>query len=150
MPIRKATTSDVRAIHKLINSHAERQVMIPRSLNELFENLRDHIVYEEAGTIIGTCSLHVVWEDLAEVRSLAVDESKSRKGIGRTLVMAAIEEARALGIKRVFALTYVHEFFKKLGFREIEKSQLPHKIWGDCLHCHKFPDCDETAVIMDW
>lgn len=149
MSITKARTTDIKAVHSLINEFARGQKMIPRSLNELYENLRDVFVFVENGSIVGTCSLHVVWDDLAEIRSLAVREKDQRKGIGQSLLQRAIDEARDLGVKRIFSLTYYPEFFRKSGFRDIDKSELPQKIWGDCIKCHKFPECDEEAVIFE-
>lgn len=148
--IRKAKISDLRDVQRLINEFARREEMIPRSLNELYESIRDLVVSEDAGTITGVCALHILWEDLAEVRSLAVGREKQRKGIGRRLVKRCLSEARSLGIERVFVLTYQPDFFRKLGFRDIEKSSLPQKIWGDCIRCPKFPECDEHALIIDF
>jgi len=121
--------------------------MLPRPLSELYEGMRDFIVCEDNGKILGACALHIIWEDLAEVRSLAVDRGYQKMGIGKALVRRCLKEAKELGLKRVFALTYNPKFFKKLGFVDIDKSSLPQKIWGDCLRCHKFPECDENAVI---
>ncbi len=145
--IRKAVVRDVRRIHQLINSFARREKMLPRSLNDIYENLRDHIVCDSGGEVVGVCALHVLWEDLSEIRSLAVSSEAQRLGIGRMLVRRCISEARRLGVKRVFVLTYSPEFFRSLGFVDIEKTELPQKIWGDCLRCHKFPECDEFALI---
>lgn len=147
MKIRRAKISDLKHIHKLINDFAKREAMLPRPLSELYENVRDFIVCEYNGTLLGACALHIMWEDLAEIRSLAVDRGHQKLGIGKTLVKRCLKEAKELGLKRVFALTYNPEFFKKMGFVDIDKSSLPQKIWGDCLRCHKFPECDEHAVI---
>jgi len=145
--VRSAKISDARTIHQLLLKYASDGLMLPRSLSDLYENIRDFYVYEEAdGTVIGAVCLHISWEDLAEVRSLAVAEQASRRGVGRQLVEQCLAEARAIGITKVFALTYKVDFFAKLGFCEIEKSELPHKIWGDCIKCAKFPECDETAM----
>lgn len=122
--------------------------MLPRSLNELYENVRDYYVCE-AEQIVAVCALHVLWDNLAEIKSLVVRDSVQRQGIGRRLIGACKEEALALGIGQVFALTYVKGFFNRLGFRGIDKAELPHKIWGDCIRCSKFPGCDEQAVIID-
>lgn len=149
MRIRKAKISDLKQVHKLINDFARREQMIPRSLNEIYETLRDFVVCEDYGDICGVCALHIMWEDLAEIRSLAVDKKYQKKGIGKTLVKQCLKEAKALGLKRIFALTYQPAFFKKIGFLDIDKSSLPQKIWGDCLRCHKFPECDEQAVIIN-
>ncbi len=148
MKIRKAKISDLKEVQRLINDFARQEQMIPRSLNELYETLRDFVICEAGRNISGVCALHIMWEDLAEIRSLAVDRKYQKIGIGRDLVKRCLKEAKALGIKKVFALTYHPEFFKKLGFRDIDKASLPQKIWGDCLRCHKFPECDEHAVII--
>lgn len=147
--IRKATIPDVRSIHKLLMTYASSGMMLSRSLSELYEAIRDFYVWEENGAIAGTVCLHICWEDLAEVRSLAVDENFEGRGIGRKLVESCLQEARQIGLKKVFALTYKDVFFAKLGFHLIEKSELPHKIWGDCIKCPKFPDCDEIAMSID-
>ena len=149
MKTRKAVISDIKEIQKLVNEFARKELMIPRAINELYENVRDFVVAEENGTIKGVCALHVLWEDLAEVRSLAVIKEYQMLGIGKQLVKRCLNEAKALGVKRVFALTYQPLFFKKLGFTDTDKASLPQKIWGDCLRCHKFPECDEHAVIIN-
>lgn len=147
--IRKARLTDAKAVHRLINDYAVRGLLLPRSLNELYENIREYFVWEEGGRIIGVCGLHVAWEDLAEVRSLAVAESAAGRGIGRALVERCLEEARELAVPKVFALTYQEGFFAKMGFVEVDKQTLPQKIWADCLKCVKFPDCDETALMLE-
>lgn len=147
--IRKAEIKDVKDIQKLLTSYASRGDMLSRSLSELYESLRDFYVFEEGEHLMGTAALHIVWEDLAEVRSVAVAEDVGRKGIGSQLVQACIAEARQIGLKRIFCLTYKPDFFAKHGFRLVDKSELPHKVWGDCIKCVKFPDCDENAMIMD-
>ena len=146
--IRKATISDVKTIQLLINQYADQGQMLPRSLNELCENLRDFSLYEENGALIGACALHISWEGLAEVRSLAVQPDRVKTGLGTKLVQHCLREAAELGAERVFTLTYQPGFFKKLGFTDIDKKELPHKIWTDCLNCVKFPDCDENALII--
>jgi amino-acid N-acetyltransferase len=145
--IRKAKTADLKDVQRLINDFARREEMIPRSINELCENVRDFFVFEEKGGIFGVCALHVLWEDLAEVRSLAVRKEYQKMGIGKKLVKRCLAEAKTLGIGKVFVLTYQPSFFKQLGFAEIDKSNLPQKIWGDCIRCPKFPECDEHALI---
>jgi amino-acid N-acetyltransferase len=147
--LRKAQMGDVNHIHKLLLAYASKGDMLSRSLSELYESLRDFNVYEEDGQVIGAAALHILWSDLAEVRSVAVAEGYGRRGIGEKLVQACISEARELGLKRVFCLTYKPEFFAKLGFRLVDKSELPHKVWSDCIKCVKFPDCDENAMILD-
>lgn len=145
--IRKARIQDAKAIHQLLIGYARDGLVLPRPLSEIYEAIRDFYVFEDEGAVVGTVSLHICWDDLAEVRSLAVAADREGRGIGRRLVEACLDEARQLGLKRVFALTYKPVFFGKLGFREIEKSELPQKIWGDCMKCAKFPECDETALI---
>lgn len=146
--IRKARIADVKIIQQLINTYSERGVVLPRSLSEIYDNLRDYSVYchgpEE--TIGGTCAIHVCWENLAEIRSLVVREEFAKRGIGKALVKNCLAEAYELGIRRVFVLTYKKSFFEKVGFHTIDKADLPHKIWADCLKCAKFPDCDELAM----
>ena len=147
--IRKAQISDVKEIQKLLITFASRGDMLSRSLSEIYESLRDFYVFEEGGIILGAAALHIVWDDLAEVRSVAVLEDSGRKGIGSQLVQACITEARGIGLKRIFCLTYKPDFFGKHGFYLVDKSELPHKVWGDCIKCVKFPDCDENAMILD-
>ena len=149
MKIRKAHISDIKEIQKLVNEFARKEQMIPRSMNELYENVRDFVVAEEKDGIVGACALHVLWDDLAEVRSLAVKKEFQKKGIGRKMVRSCIKEAKGLGIKRVFVLTYQPEFFKQLNFKDTDKASLPQKIWGDCIRCPKFPECDEHALIRN-
>lgn len=146
--IRKARIPDVKVIHKLLLSYAQQGLMLSRSLVDMYECLRDFYIQEQDGEVVGAVALHICWEDLAEVRSLAVSQAHERRGVGRQLVQACLDEARALGIKQVFALTYQPGFFEKMGFDYIEKSELPQKIWSDCLKCPKFPDCDEIAMSL--
>lgn len=147
--IRKATIRDVKAIHRLLKKHADRGDLLPRALSDLYDCLRDFSVFEEksGGSIIGVCALHVCWEDLAEIRSLAVCKQHQRRGIGSTMVTTAMGEAQNLGIRRVFTLTYRPDFFNKHGFKIIDKATLPQKIWAECIKCVKFPDCDEIAML---
>lgn len=147
--IRKAQMGDVKDIQKLLTSFANRGDMLSRSLSELYESLRDFYVAVEDDRLLGTAALHIVWDDLAEVRSVAVSEEAGRKGIGSQLVQSCITEAREIGLGRIFCLTYKPDFFAKFGFRLVDKSELPHKVWGDCIKCVKFPDCDENAMILD-
>lgn len=147
--IRKAQIADVKDIQKLLMTFANRGDMLSRSLSELYESLRDFYVVEEEGVILGAAALHIVWDDLAEVRSVAVIEDAGRKGIGSRLVQACISEAREIGLKRIFCLTYKPNFFAKHGFVLVDKAELPHKVWGDCIKCPKFPDCDENAMILE-
>lgn len=147
--LRKARIQDVKDIQKLLTHFANRGDMLSRSLSELYESIRDFYVCEEEGKLLGTAALHIVWEDLAEVRSVAVAEEAGGKGIGTQVVQACIDEARSIGLRRVFCLTYKPNFFGRFGFRIVDKSELPHKVWGDCMKCVKFPDCDEIAMILD-
>ena len=147
--IRKANIQDVKRLQKLIKFYAERDEMLPRSLNELYENIRDFFVFERNKKIIGCCALHVCWQDLGEIKSLAVSKSEQGTGIGRRLLLSCLKEAEELKLKKIFALTYKPLYFRKFGFREIEKANLPHKIWIDCIKCVKFPDCAEIALIKE-
>jgi amino-acid N-acetyltransferase len=146
--IRKARLTDVRAIQSLVNQYADSGQMLPRTLNELYENLRDFHVYEENDALVGVCALHVSWDGLAEIRSLAVRRNRVKQGIGAALVRQCLAEAVSLQVARVFVLTYQEGFFRKLGFADVDKKELPHKIWTDCLNCIKFPNCDESALII--
>lgn len=147
--IRKATVGDIKNIQGLINFYAKKDQMLSRSLNELYETLRDFFVYEKDGKILGCVAFHVTWEDLAEIKSLAVLESTQKQKIGTMLVEAVFEDAEKLKVKRIFALTYVPRFFQKFGFKKVEHSELPHKIWSECIRCVKFPDCKEIALVRD-
>jgi len=149
--IRKATVRDVKPIQKLLETYAQQGLLLPRSLNELYGNLRDYYVYvpEDKEQVAGACALHLCWEDLAEIKSLAVKKSYSGKGIGTRLVEACISEAITLGLYKIFALTYRVVFFERIGFRVVDKNRLPHKIWADCLNCVKFPECDEVALLLE-
>lgn len=149
--IRKAVLADVKPIHELLTSYAARGLLLPRSLSELYEHLRDYLILDGGPQdhFLGVCGLGICWDNLAEIESLAIVENRQKAGFGRKLVEACLEEARLLGLRKVFTLTYVPGFFAKIGFHEVEKSTLPHKIWADCLKCPKFPDCDETAMMLD-
>ena len=141
--------SDAPRIRELIGFYADRGRMLHRSLNDIFESLRDYWVCEKEGEVVACAALHVDWEDLAEVRSLVVAEAHQGKSIGPELLKRCIREAKQLGIARIFALTYLPAFFEKYGFRLYPKEKLPRKIWSECIRCHKFPDCDETALVLD-
>lgn len=149
--IRKAIMSDVKTIQKLLEHFAHQGMLLPRSLSELYSFLRDYYVFvpEEETTPKGSVALHLCWEDLAEIKSLAVDETHAGQGIGSRLVEACVSEAITLGVYKIFALTYRVSFFTRLGFKVVDKSLLPHKIWADCLQCVKFPECDEIAVLLE-
>lgn len=148
MKLRKACIGDAKAIHKLLVEHAGQGLMLSRSLAEIYQAIRSFYVLDHEGEVLGTVSLQVWWLDLAEVRSLVVSGSLAGQGYGRQLVQSCLNEAQQLGITRVFALTYQAEFFARLGFTVIEKNELPQKIWGDCMQCPKFPDCDEIAMTI--
>ena len=124
--------------------------MLPRSLSELYDNLRDFHVHmdEDSSRVNGVCAMHICWEGLAEIRSLVVGQECQGKMIGTQLVRACLSESKILGVNEVFVLTYQPDFFKRLGFEVVDKSILPQKIWADCLKCMKFPDCDEIALIL--
>ena len=143
----KARISDATQMHKLINSFADRDEMLARSLSEIYENIRDYFVVREGERVIACAALHVSWSDLAEIKSLAVAEDSQEQGIGAQLVEACLREARELGIITAFCLTYKPGFFEKLGFSLLDKIELPHKVWGECYRCPKFPNCDEVALI---
>lgn len=148
MNIRPARVGDVPAIQELIRSFADRKLMIRRSLGELYESIREFLVVtDDDGQVIGCAALHVFWEDLAELKCLAVAERAQGRGVGRMLVDACWDAAKALEIKTVFTLTYVAEFFEKCGYHRIEKADLPHKIWNECVRCPLFPNCNEIALI---
>ena len=147
MKVRGAKVSDAERIYSLINSHAERDRMLFRSMADIYENLQTFTIAELDGNIAGCCALEVVWSDLAEIKSLAVAEANTGKGVGKALVTAAIEQTGDLGIPKVFALTLEPDFFEKMGFKAVEKDTLPMKVWSDCAKCPKQQDCDEIAVI---
>ena len=149
MNIRKAKITDIRAIHELLGYFSKKDLLLPRSLSALYNSLRDFTVAEEEGNVVGCCALHPCWEDLGEIKSLAVSEEYQQKGIGEQLVQFCLDEAPQLGIKRIFVLTYIPKFFEKFGFRKIPKDELPHKVWKECLACPKFPNCGEIALIRE-
>ena len=146
--VEKAKISEVPRIHKLVNTFAGRGEMLARSLSEIYENIRDFVVVRKGKRIIGCAALHVMWSDLAEIKSVAVDEELQRQRVGYELVAALLKEAKELGINTVFCLTYKPMFFEKLGLQEVEKMTLPQKIWTECYRCSKFPNCDETAMTI--
>jgi len=145
--IRKAKIKDIKKIQELINSFARQDIMLARSLNELYENIRDFWVVEKNGKIIGCAAMHISWDDLAEIKSVAVARKNHGKGIGRELVEACLKEAVDLGANKVFVLTYKPGYFKKFGFKRVKNATLPHKIWAECINCCKFPNCQETALL---
>jgi amino-acid N-acetyltransferase len=150
--LRKARIGDVKTIHRMINLSAGKGEVLPRALMDIYGSLRDFFVYvdEETVTIAGICAMNIIWENLAEVRSLYVEEGYRNRGIGRNLVEACISEAITLQLYRVFTLTYKKDFFVHLGFKEVERSSLSEKIFSDCFRCSKYPDyCDEVAMVID-
>lgn len=148
--IRAATMDDIPGIKKLIDFYASRDMMLPRPLHELYPHLRDYLVFEEDGVIVGCVGLRVTWDGLAEIVSLAVATGHEKRGIGQALVKKAMDQAADLKMKRVFALTYVQAFFERIGFKPIDKIGLPHKVWNECTKCSKFAECDEVAVAFDF
>lgn len=155
--IRNARMEDVKGIYALLNYFSGKGLLLGRSLSSLYDQLKDFVVYIDEGEsqpgiegkLCGVCALHICWENLAEIRSLAVPEACQRRGIGTRLVETCLEEAASLGITRVFTLTYQPDFFAQLGFSHIDKNELPHKVWSDCIQCPKFPDCNEEAMIWE-
>ena len=147
MEVEKAKIPDVPEMHKLINSFADKGEMLARSLSELYEDIRDYFVIKDEEQVVACGALHVAWSDIAEIRSVAVSEDRQGEGLGAMLVDAFLKEAQELGITTVFCFTYHPDFFKRLNFQDIDKMELPRKVWTDCLRCPKFPNCDETALI---
>ena len=150
MEYRKPTFDDIEEIYNLVMEYANDGVMLARSRNTLYETIRDMIVaVNPEGKVVGVGALHIIWAELAEVRTMAVSPAVIRQGIGAEIVRRLLEEGRALGVKRFFTLTYKPGFFQTLGFRTITKNELPHKVWKDCIECPKFPNCDEIAMELD-
>ena len=147
MKYRVANFHDVESIHKIVNDYAEKGLMLARSRNSIYETLRDFVVAERNGEVVGVGALHMVWDELAEIRALAVAPEQARKGVGMAIVEWLIEDAKKMGVKTVFTLTYQSEFFAKAGFRIVPKESLSQKVWKDCINCSKFPNCDEIAMI---
>jgi len=147
LKIEKARIRDVPQMHQLINHFADRGEMLARSLSEIYENIRDYFVTRKGERVIACAALHVSWSDLAEIKSVAVAEDSQKQGVGDQLIAACLREAKELGIPTVFCLTYKPAFFEKSGFSQLDKMELPHKVWGECYRCPKFPNCDEIALI---
>lgn len=147
MMLRKAKLTDVEEMHQLLNKYAGEGLMLARPRSLLYEYIRDFTVMEDDGHIVAAGALHIMWLDLAEVRALAVQESYVKQGIGKELVEFLLKEAKELGIPQVFTLTYQPGFFKKLGFNEVNKNQMPQKVWKECINCPKFPNCDEICLV---
>jgi amino-acid N-acetyltransferase len=146
MEVVKASLGDVEQIRALIDLYSKQNKMLSRSLSYLYDNLRDFYVVREGGFVVGCCALHITWRDLAELKSLAVRPDRQGRGVGKALLEAAIAEASSMGIDRVFTLTLETEFFLKHGFKVIPRDKLPMKIWGECIQCPKYPECDESAL----
>ena len=146
-PVEKARISDTTEMHKLINYFADKGEMLARPLSEIYENIRDFFVVREGERMIACAALHVNWSDLAEIKSVAVAEDRQRKGVGSQLIKTCLKEAKELGITTVFCLTYKPDFFERFGFSQVNKMELPHKVWTECYRCPKFPNCDEVALI---
>jgi len=148
MIIRKAFTADVPEIKKLIEPFVVEGLLLPKSLHSLYSCIRDFWVMSDKNSrLIGCSAMQVSWEDIGEIRTLAVRKDQQGRGYGSEILKACINEAKELGLKKVFTLTYKEAFFKKSGFKPISKTKLPNKIWADCIHCPHFPDCDETALM---
>jgi len=151
--LRPARMADVKAVHALLTEFADAGLLLGRSLSSLYDHLRDYLVFvvDEDGVqrVVGVCSLHICWEDLAEIRSLAVGRDFQGRGFGSKLVSGCLDEAGRLVIRRVFTPTYQPDFFRKFSFTEADKNNLPHKVWSDCVNCPKFPDCNEVAMIRE-
>lgn len=147
MKYRVANFHDVESIHKIVNDYADKGLMLSRSRNSIYETLRDFVVAESGGEVVGVGALHMVWDELAEIRALAVAPEFARQGVGRTIVEQLVQDAEKMGVKTVFTLTYQSEFFAKAGFRVVPKESLSQKVWKDCINCSKFPNCDEIAMI---
>lgn len=144
--LRKACLNDVEEMYQLVNKYASDGLMLSRPRSLLYECIRDFVIAEKDGQIVGTAALHILWADLAEVRALAIRNDMQKTGIGRHLVEYCLREARDLGLPRVFTLTYQPGFFQKLGFRVINKEAMPQKVWTECINCPKFPNCDEVCL----
>ena len=145
----KAEIGDAREIHDLINLYAQRGDMLPRTMGEVYENIRDFFVLRDGEQFLGCTALHIVWSDLAEVKSLSVSEAVQARGVGSMLVRATLEEAAKIGMDRVFALSYRPAFFERLGFAQADVMTLPRKVWNECYRCPKFPSCNEIALVID-
>ena len=145
--LRKATIKDAKQIYSLIAVWAKKGAVLRRSLNYIYENMRDYWIYSLKGRVVGVCALHIVgWQALAEIKSLVVARKYHHRGIAKELIEACLKEAGSLGVERVFALTFIPAFFRKFGFKKTNVKNLPHKIWSDCIDCVYFPDCKEKAL----
>ena len=148
--VRKARLGDVGEMFRIINFHAAQLQMLPKSRLQLYENLRDFSVVQDASESILACgALHLYWENLAEIRAIAVTDGMDRKGVGTLLAERLIEEALEIGVKQVFCFTYVPKFFNTLGFIQVEHGVLPLKVYNECFQCPKFNKCDEIAMVLE-
>ena len=147
MQYRRATFRDVESIHKVVNDYAEQGLMLARSRNSIYETLRDFVIAEDEGKFAGAGALHLVWDELAEIRAMAIDPGYVGRGVGMAIVRQLTEDAKEIGVKTLFTLTYQPGFFAKAGFHQVPKEQLSQKVWKDCINCSKFPNCDEIAMI---
>ncbi|MBI2846300.1 MAG: N-acetyltransferase [Chloroflexi bacterium] len=143
----KASVADAPKIHEMVNHYADKGEMLHRPITDIYENLRDYFVVRDGGDVLGCGALHILWSDLAEVKSVAVSEERQSQGVGSKIVEACLKEAKALGIPLVFCLTYRPGFFERFGFQTVDIMTLPRKVFGECARCPKFPDCDEIAMI---
>ena len=146
-PVEKARIGDALQMHRLINEFAAKGMMLARPLSEIYEHIRDYLIIKDNGQVIACVALHVNWSDLAEIKSLAVAEDRQKQGNGNRLIEACLDDAKKLGISTVFCLTYKPEVFERFGFAQIDKMELPQKVWNECYNCPKFPNCDEIALI---
>ncbi len=149
MKVEKATLKEVPQIQRLVNRYAQKGFLLPRSLLDIYESIRDFFMVKDGNEVVAAGALKIFWEDLAEIRSLAIDERYRGQGLGKELVDACFKEAKELGIKKIFVLTNNPGYFSHLGFRSVDRKELPHKVWSDCLKCPKFPDCDEVPMTID-
>ena len=149
MKIRHAKVSDAKTIQSMIAFYAEKKEMLPRSINDIYENIQEYVIAEDKNKVIGCCALHVSWDDLAEIKALAIAQNYQHKGIGTKLVKTLHKKALELGINKVFALTFKPKFFLNLKYTQISRESLPHKIWGECVKCPLFPDCGEVPLILE-
>ncbi|MCK5182441.1 MAG: N-acetyltransferase [Dehalococcoidia bacterium] len=143
----RARVGDASSVHRLISRFADKGEVLPRALSEIYDGIRDYFVVRQGGRLVACAALHVTWVDLAEIRSLAVDEEEQKQRIGSLLVQACIDEAKELGIPKIFCLVRKPAFFERHGFQLIDKMELPQKVWAECYRCPKFPNCDEVALI---
>jgi amino-acid N-acetyltransferase len=147
--LRPATVNDAKQIQAIVLHYSNKKEMLPRSLNEIYENIRDFTVVEKKGKLLACGALHVCWSDLAEVKSLATAPRNTHKGYGARIVRNFLKQAPALGVSRLFVLTFQPDFFEKLGFQRVEMDELPKKVWTECIKCVHFPNCDEKALVID-